>query len=188
MVLEALAYHRGAVADGECWRLATAVLAHLSIGHLLLNGAGLAVVVALLRRLAGAPAIAAAFIASAVATTAGIHLASPLDWYAGASSATLGLLAWGCAQLRRPVAAVALGLLIIGALADLDRTRSLLGEPVAPLAHLFGIAGGLGWALAGRLGGGIADRLRGLRSRSAPARPAVAARPRRCARSAPGSD
>ena len=143
MILEPLVYLRSAVADGEVWRLATATIAHLSVGHLLLNLGGLALVVLLLRPITTGRAMALAFAVSALAATLGVHLATRLDWYAGASSATLGLLAWGVTRLRRPWAQTATAMLLIGAIADLSRDRSVLGEPLAPWAHLFGIAGGL---------------------------------------------
>ncbi len=144
-MFESLLYIRSAVLEGEVWRLATATLAHLSPGHLLLNALGLALVVALLWRQASLATLATAFLVSALATTLGVHWATTLDWYAGASSATLGLLAWGLTRLRWPLA-IALSLLLLGgAVADLDRSESLLGEPLAAPAHLAGIIGGLAW-------------------------------------------
>ena len=95
--------------------------------------------------------MALAFAVAALTATVGIHFTTRLDWYAGASAATLGLLAWGATRLRWPLALPAVGLLLLGALLDLDRTHTVLGEPLAAVAHLWGIAGGLGWALAGRV-------------------------------------
>ena len=174
MILDWLAYDRVAVDAGEFWRLPGAVFAHLSVGHLLLNLAAGLVTVMVLRRSCRGVDIALAFIVSALVTMVGVHWGSRLDWYAGASSAIIGTIGWGTTRLPRPAALAAAGLLLIGTLLDLGRTTSLLGEPLAPIAHLWGLLGGLGWGL--------------LMSPVARGRPAAGEPPRRCARSAPDSD
>lgn len=148
MLLEGLAFSREAIAAGEIWRLGGAALAHLSWAHFAGNLGLLCLVLLVLRPVARAGEVVAVFCLSTLATTGGLFLGSSLDWYAGASGPLYGLLAWGAARLRPPVGPLLLAGLVIAVLADQGRGMSWLGEPLAPAAHYWGLAGGLAVLLA----------------------------------------
>ena len=183
MLLQSLAFSREAIAGGETWRLAGASLAHLSWGHLFGNLAMLAGVVALLRPVAAPIELLAALALSALATTTGLYFGSSLQWYVGASGALYGLLAWGTMRLPMPTGLWLAVLLVINVAIDQGRTLSWLGEPLAPEAHYWGLAGGFALALIG-------SRPASARFRSGvgPARRGSSRRPRCCAPRCPGSD
>jgi rhomboid family GlyGly-CTERM serine protease len=89
-----LRYERSAVQAGQWWRLLSAHVVHLGWGHMLLNGAALAVASSLWGRLyrAGEWAVLAAV--SALGVGVGLYLASPrIAWYVGLSGMTHGLVA-----------------------------------------------------------------------------------------------
>ena len=147
MLLQSLAFSREAIAGGETWRLLGASLAHLSWAHLGGNLAMLAGVLALLRPVATPVEMLAALAFSALATTTGLYFGSALQWYVGASGALYGLLAWGSIRLPMPVGPGLAALLAINVAFDQGRTLSWLGEPLAPEAHYWGLAGGFLLAL-----------------------------------------
>ena len=149
MILEALSYSREAVAAGEWWRLATASLAHLSWPHALGNGLVLALLTFGLRRLLRPLAQLAVLATGAVATGLGIHLLSGLAWYAGLSGALWALAGCGTFRFahRAPLPGRAmLALLALAVLLDQHRDLSWSGEPLAPLAHLYGFIAGIACA------------------------------------------
>jgi rhomboid family GlyGly-CTERM serine protease len=144
-------YERLAIENGEYWRLVTAHLVHLSIGHLWPNLAALAILGLLLDdvfRNADWWWVAAV---SAAAIDAGLYLYQPgVFWYVGLSGVLHGVVAGGAIALftrHRVLGAVlALGLTaklgfeqIFGAV---PFTAESVGGPVVVSAHLYGALGG----------------------------------------------
>jgi rhomboid family GlyGly-CTERM serine protease len=153
---EALRYERLAVLrQGEYWRLLTAHLVHGSALHLILNGAGLALVAALFPRAYGARAWLLILTLSVVAIDLALVLCEPqVDWYVGLSGVLHGALAAGAIAWWRhePKAlALALTLLLTGKLIweQWQGALPLSGDmPVVVDAHLYGAIGG---AVAGAI-------------------------------------
>jgi rhomboid family GlyGly-CTERM serine protease len=144
-------YERLAIENGEYWRLATAHLVHLSIGHLWPNLAALAILGLLLDdvfRNADWWRVAAV---SAAAIDAGLYLYQPgVLWYVGLSGVLHGVVAAGAIAFftrhRALGAVLALGLAaklgfeqIFGAV---PFTAESVGGPVVVSAHLYGALGG----------------------------------------------
>ena len=88
------------------------------------------------------------FALSALASSVGLYLATPLDWYVGASGALHGLLAWGAMRLPMPRGGCLVLLLGVSVAIDQGRSISWLGEPLAPQSHYWGLACGLAMAIA----------------------------------------
>lgn len=160
MLMEGLEFSREAIADGEVWRFAGAAFAHLSWAHFAGNLALLGLVLLVLRPVATASEASGVFLASTLATTGGLWFGSTLDWYAGASGPLYGLLAWGAARLPAPLGPGLLLGVVLVVFTDQGRLQSWLGEPLAPAAHYWGLAGGMAVLLASAL----ADRVRGRRA------------------------
>src|SRR5690606_38745295 len=151
VLLEGLEFSREAIAAGEVWRFIGAAFAHLSWPHFAGNLALLSLALAMLQPAVRAGEAVLAFGFCTLATTGGLWFGSSLDWYAGASGPLYGLLAWGAARLPAPWGpGLLLGILLV-VLADQGRSVSWLGEPLAPAAHYWGLAGGLAVLLAGAL-------------------------------------
>lgn len=148
MIAESWSFSREAIAAGEWWRLAGANAAHLSWGHLAGNLVVFAAALQLLRPFARAGAVLWVLAACGIASTAGLYLGTSLDWYAGASGALYGLLAWGATRLPMPAGAWLLLLLAVNVALDQGRTTSWLGEPLAPQSHYWGLACGLVLAIS----------------------------------------
>jgi rhomboid family GlyGly-CTERM serine protease len=144
-------YERLAIENGEYWRLVTAHLVHLSVGHLWPNVAALAILGLLLDdvfRNADWWRVAAV---SAAAIDAGLYLYQPgVLWYVGLSGVLHGVVAAGAIALFTPHralgAALALGLTaklgfeqVFGAV---PFTAESVGGPVVVSAHLYGSLGG----------------------------------------------
>ena len=148
MIAESWAFSREAVAAGEVWRLVSASAAHLSWAHLGLNLVVFGGALVLLRTAARPIEVLGALALCATGTTAGLYLGTSLDWYAGASGALYGLLAWG--TMRLPMPGGFLLLLLLAASVGLDQQRSIswLGEPLAPQGHYWGLACGLALSIA----------------------------------------
>lgn len=151
MLLEGLAFSREAIAAGELWRLAGAGFAHLSWPHLAGNLVLFAMALVLLQPVARPLEVGGVLAFCTLATTGGLWFGSTLAWYAGASGPLYGLLAWGAARLPAPVGPGLLGGLVAMVLLDQQRSLSWLGEPLAPQAHYWGLAGGLAVLLASAL-------------------------------------
>lgn len=145
----ALRYEREAVLQGEYWRLLTGHLVHGTWLHLLLNGAGLALIAALFPRAYSLRAWLLIGLASAVAVDAGFVLYEPqLQWYVGLSGVLHGALAAGAIAWwrheSRPLALV-LSLVFVAKLAWEQQYGALplSGDlPVVVDAHLYGAVGG----------------------------------------------
>lgn len=152
----ALRYERSAVLDrGEWWRLLSGHLVHGSPRHLLLNGAGLALVALLFARDYTARAWLLILAFSVAAIDVGFVLFEPqLHWYVGLSGVLHGAMAAGAvAWWRHETKPLALVLtLALAAKLAWEQWHGALpfsGDmPVIVDAHLYGAIGG---ALAGML-------------------------------------
>ncbi len=150
----ALRYDRGAIGDGQLWRLLSASLVHLGPLHLALNAVGLALVALLVGRRLSLRAWTGTGLLCALTVGLGLWwLAPAVGWYVGLSGVLHGLLAAGAATaawrgLERGFHAVLLGVLaaklaweqLVGALPG---TARIAGGTVIVDAHLFGALGGL---------------------------------------------
>lgn len=100
---QALAYERGALQQGQWWRLLTAHFVHLDLEHAVLNGLGVVLMWALFARDYSPLRWLAIYCGSALAVSAGLWFFSPeMRWYVGASGALHGVMIAGTlAHLRR---------------------------------------------------------------------------------------
>jgi rhomboid family GlyGly-CTERM serine protease len=168
----ALRYDRGAIAQGELWRLVTGHFAHLGPAHLALNLAGLALVWFLV---GGAwTALQWSFIAAFAIASIDLgfwFLDQDLAWYVGMSGVLHAFLSAGILrQLRNmPVELGALGMLLVAKIVyeqvagPLPGSRESVGGDVVVNAHLYGvIAGALGGLLvtAANRAGMVSERRR----------------------------
>ncbi len=147
--LEALAWQRDAIADGQWGRILTAHLVHLGPTHLLFNLLGLAVIAELLLEGWRWQDLLSLMLASAVGTSLFLWVGEPeLRWYAGMSGALHGMWAGaalaGWLRSRQWLAAGALVALGVKLLALNGGSGAM---PVVPVAHVYGAAAGLLWAL-----------------------------------------
>jgi rhomboid family GlyGly-CTERM serine protease len=145
-------YDRGALAEGEIWRLLTGHVLHLGWGHLWPNLAALALIGALFDDVLDRFAWLAIALGAAIAIDGGLYVLDPeVDWYVGLSGVLHGLVAGGALALvfaRQPLG----GWLLAGLCAKLafeqiagpmPFTATATGGPVIVAAHLYGGAGGL---------------------------------------------
>lgn len=149
----ALRYERGAVLEGEWWRLLTGNLAHLGPRHLLLNLIGVALIAVLGgRALAGARGFALA-VGSMFGVGLGLLVCTPeVAWYVGLSGALHGLLAALAVEHGFDPSMRRWGMALGGALAaklaweqfagPVPLTAEAAGGPVIVVAHLHGAATG----------------------------------------------
>lgn len=149
----ALRYERDGLARGEYWRLLTGHLVHGSPQHLLLNGAGLALIAALFPRdYSLAQWLIIVFVSIAAMDVGFVWFQPQLQWYVGFSGVLHGALAAGAvAWWRHETKALAtiLTVIFIAKLAWEQRygPLPLSGDMrVIVEAHLYGAIGG---ALAG---------------------------------------
>ena len=156
-VTAALRYERGAVLDGEWWRLMTGHLVHADAAHLAWNLAGAALVWWLFGAEYGRAEWAAILFASAAAIDVAFLGAMPgLDWYVGLSGVLHGCMAAGLAawlaRARDPLV-LAVAVLFAAKLGwehwqgPLPFTAGTLELPVIVEAHSYGALGGLAAAL-----------------------------------------
>lgn len=149
----ALRYERGAIFQGEYWRLLTGHMVHGSSAHLLLNMVGMGLMAGLFPRHYSWRQWLLILLASAAASDAGFVFYEPqLQWYVGLSGVLHGVLAAGAIawwlQESRPLA-LALSLVLVAKLAweQWHGALPFSGDmPVVVDAHLYGALGG---ALAG---------------------------------------
>ncbi len=151
-VRELLAYKRDPVLAGQVWRLVTGHFVHLGWTHLLLNLAGLALVVWVVGHAFGW--LRWLFVSFVVIATmdAGFWFLYPqLDWYVGLSGFMHGLLAAGLVVgiANRDRESIILTVLVLAKLlweqtsGPLPGSESTSGGSVIVNAHLYGVAGGL---------------------------------------------
>jgi len=129
-----LAQDRGAIRDGEWWRLFTGSLVHTDPGHLLLNLAGLLFVMLLFAEQLPARRLAVAGLLITPAIGLAVFLFEPhTDRFAGLSGLLHGLFALGAGMLwktdRR--ASLALLLLLLSKLV-LERHLGPVSRPILP--------------------------------------------------------
>lgn len=145
----ALRYERSAVFAGEYWRLLSGHLVHGSALHLLLNGAGIALIAALFSRDYPLPSWLLIGLLSGAAIDFGFVFYEPqLDWYVGFSGVLHGALAAGAIAWwryeSRPLALALSAILVLKLLWEQAHgALPLSGDlPVVVDAHLYGAIGG----------------------------------------------
>ncbi|MEK8089374.1 rhombosortase [Thermithiobacillus plumbiphilus] len=147
-----LRYERIAILQGEVWRLLSAHLTHLSVGHLALNLLGLA----LIWQIFGEGFSQRQWLLILVLIFLGISLGllvlyPQVQWYVGLSGSLHGLFVAGAlAQWRRgnwlgPVLLAGLALKLVREqwMGPLAGSIALTGGPVLTQAHLLGAIAGL---------------------------------------------
>jgi rhomboid protease GluP len=92
VLVRAGALVRGAVHDGEWWRLISCLFIHVGTVHLVVNTVGLFVLGRLAEELFGSTRTIALFAVAGIAGALASYLASPVGLSAGASGAVFGLL------------------------------------------------------------------------------------------------
>jgi len=143
-----LRYERGALANGEWWRLVSAHLVHLDLRHALLNTAGLALVWALFARDYSPRAWIAIVVGAMAAIDAGLWLSdSTVQWYVGSSGVLHGTMAAGAiAHVRAGERDGWLLAALLGAKLLYEQSIGALplsgNDPVVVDAHLYGVLGG----------------------------------------------
>lgn len=153
--LHALRWQRGAISDGQWWRLLSAHFAHLDAWHAWANLVGMALVIEWLAASMRPAEALLVMLASALAIVAGLATFNPaVVWYAGLSGVVHGLWA-GSALLgwlrqrqdprapQRSLPAAALGVLALKLMLPAWLSPMLAsGMPVVPQSHLYGALGG----------------------------------------------
>ncbi|HEX7116758.1 MAG TPA: rhombosortase [Steroidobacter sp.] len=146
---QALRYEREAVLSGEVWRLVTGHFVHGSLQHLILNGAGLALIALLFGRDMSLGGWLLVLLASMAAIDVGFVFFEPqLDWYVGLSGVLHGALAAGAIawwHRESKVSALVVGLVLAAKLLWEQGWGALpfSGDmPVIVDAHLYGALGG----------------------------------------------
>jgi rhomboid family GlyGly-CTERM serine protease len=146
--------------SGEWWRLVTGHLVHLNGWHLVLNLAGLAVVLALYPRLLPLLTLSIALICLAIFISLGLLLLLPeLPGYRGFSGCLHGLAALLAIRgfredrlLSSSILVLLAGKLVMeSAGLGLAGSANLIGGPVVWQAHALGFAGGIVFAGPGLL-------------------------------------
>lgn len=150
--LQALRYHRQAIAEGEIWRLVTGHLVHLNTAHLAGNLAGLAIIWLLVAPALSANVALLMLFGAAIACDLGLWIFNPeLLWYVGLSGALHGLLLAGALVLARQQRWTGLGIaaLVIAKLlweqvnGPLPSSEAMIQNSVVVDAHLYGAIGGV---------------------------------------------
>jgi len=149
---EALRYDRGAIQDGQWWRLLSAHLVHLGPSHLLMNLAGLWLVWLLVGPALSTRSWLILLFADALITGLALLIFNPqLGWYVGLSGVLHGLLVAGAiADIRSGHRGT---WLLLGAVVfklgweqlagPLPGSEASAGGTVIVDAHLYGALGGL---------------------------------------------
>jgi rhomboid family GlyGly-CTERM serine protease len=148
-----MSFDRGAIGDGQWWRLLSAHFVHLDAAHALLNGFGLVLMWALFARDYSPWRWAAIYCGSALAVSVGLWFLDPeLQWYVGASGVLHGVMTAGTiAHLRRrDLDGWILAIFIVLKLAYEQVAGALPFAGTADTivdAHLYGAIGGVVLAL-----------------------------------------
>lgn len=151
-VQHSLEYLRPSIADGQLWRLITAHLLHTNSWHLLMNSAGLVLMLLLHGQYQHYLSLPVQFLASALFIGAGIYLFSAdMQHYVGLSGVLHALLVWGaCIDIQQKVRSG--WLLLAGAIGKTGyeqwhgadpQLEALINANVAIDAHLYGVISGL---------------------------------------------
>jgi rhomboid family GlyGly-CTERM serine protease len=151
-VTEILQYDRQALGSWQLWRLFTGNLVHGDLRHLLLNEAGLALVVLVFGTRVRSSEWLVLILAAGVAVSAGLYLFQPrVGWYLGLSGALHGMLAGGAIivfararLLGGAILALLASKLLLEAIAGtLPWSQNFASGKVLTVAHLYGTCGGL---------------------------------------------
>ena len=146
---QALSFDRGALADGQWWRLLTAHFVHLDAQHAFLNTLGVVLMWALFARDYSPWRWAAIYCGSALAVSAGLWFFNPeLQWYVGASGALHGVMTAGTLVhlRRRDLDGWILAVFIVGKLTYEQFAGALPFAGTSNTivdAHLYGAVGGV---------------------------------------------
>jgi membrane associated rhomboid family serine protease len=151
------------VAEGEYWRLLTAMFLHFGLPHLALNSLGLYLFGSLIESVFGSARFLAIYLVTGLcASVASFAFGSPVAAAAGASGAVFGLLgAWLAYNLRRRQLSLAQSniqgaLLLIG----INLAFGFLIPGIDNLAHIGGLIAGVAAGLAVEgMGRGAARRV-----------------------------
>ena len=148
----------GLVAEGEYWRLVTAMFLHVGIRHIAFNSLALLIFGSLVEESLGRGRLVAVYLVTGFCANAvSFAFGDPVRVAAGASGAVFGLLgAWLVYNLRRRSlglarANVQVGLLLVG----LNLAFGFAFPGIDNLAHLGGLGAGL---LAGLVAEGVWGR------------------------------
>ena len=148
----ALAYNRAGLEAGEFWRLLTAHFVHLSLKHLLLNLAGLALVVWIVGHAFTWSQWLLVVLLSILSIDASFWFLDPeLAWYVGISGLLNGFLAAGLVigVADREPESMVLAVIVLAKLTweqaagPLPGSESTAGGAVVVDAHIYGAIGGL---------------------------------------------
>lgn len=151
-VRELLAYKRDPLVAGQLWRLVTGHFVHLGWTHLLLNLAGLALVVWVVGHAFGwLRWLFVSFVVIATMSAGFWFLYPELAWYVGLSGFMHGLLAAGLVVgiVNGDRESIILTVLVLAKLiweqtsGPLPGSESTSGGAVIVNAHLYGVIGGL---------------------------------------------
>jgi rhomboid family GlyGly-CTERM serine protease len=152
-----LRYEREPIAAGELWRLVTGHLVHLGPSHALMNVAALAVLALVLSRYLKSLDWLSVFLFSALAIDGGLFWAAPsVVWYVGLSGVLHGfwasatVFAWRDDQRQAAVltALIVFKLSYESWYGPVPMTGAVAAGPVIAVAHAYGAAGGVCWALS----------------------------------------
>jgi rhomboid family GlyGly-CTERM serine protease len=153
--VEALRYQAD-VAGSQPWRLVTGHWVHLGWMHLVLNGAGIALLAALFsQELKPADWIAAVTLLPLLVSCGFLAFNPELQWYVGLSGVLHGLMLTGCLLLwstQKRMAAIA-AIVVIAKLAHEQwagaesGTEQLISGEVIVDAHLYGAVAGIAWGM-----------------------------------------
>lgn len=151
-----LEFNRGAIANGQWWRLLSGQWIHYGVYHLAMNSAAFALCGYVLLRHFALPQYLLLLLCCLIAVGLGLYWFNPqLQYYAGLSGALHGLLVAGLFEQLRQKSWISLAALILVALklvqeqsASFDASHPLLPVPVAVDAHLYGALAGFAWGLA----------------------------------------
>jgi rhomboid family GlyGly-CTERM serine protease len=154
---QTLRYDRAAVRGGELWRLITAHLVHLGVGHLVMNLLALVLIGFLFAPFLKGVGWLASGLGAIAAIAAGLFFLAPqVGWYVGFSGVLHGLIAGGVIAALRSGEwrfGLGFGLLLLAKLlweqrfGPLPGSEAAAGGAVLVDAHLYGALGGLpgGW-------------------------------------------
>ncbi|MBT8495239.1 MAG: rhomboid family intramembrane serine protease [Deltaproteobacteria bacterium] len=161
---------KGAVANGELWRLCTSMFLHVGLLHLILNMYGLWVLGRLVEPMYGSVRFFGLYMAAGLIGAAASAFIGGPETSAGASGAIFGLLGAAIAELmlHRDAFPESWRKRLLGNLLFLTAANVGIGFIVTMIdqaAHLGGLVGGAGMALLlsprGRIGQGAAGKLVG---------------------------